>query len=301
MKKIIFKIDVDTYRGTKKGVPRLVNLLQKYKVGATFLFSLGPDHTGRALRRIFKPGFFKKVQRTSVFSHYGLKTLLYGVLLPGPHIGKKCADVMRQVKQAGFEVGVHTFDHIKWQDYVKDENATWTNRELQKAYDIFVEVFAEKPKTFGAAGWQMNKFGLKWLSQHFAYTSDSRGFKPFFPVWEDEAIPLLQIPTTLPTMDELVGVNGITETNIAEHLLSLTKNENAWGHVFTLHAELEGMKMLPALEAFIQGLKIQGYEILSMQNYFQALDLKQIAKHTLEYKEIPGRSGILLTQGQALP
>ena len=90
MKSLVLKIDVDTFRGTKEGVPRLSALLQKYGANATFLFSLGPDHTGRALKRIFRPGFFQKVKRTSVLSHYGLKTLLYGVLLPGPHIGKNC-------------------------------------------------------------------------------------------------------------------------------------------------------------------------------------------------------------------
>ncbi|HZD20011.1 MAG TPA: hypothetical protein VE325_05005, partial [Burkholderiales bacterium] len=69
--KLALKIDVDTLRGTQEGVPRLVELLKKHKAGATFLFSLGPDHTGRALRRIFRPGFFSKVSRTSVLEHYG--------------------------------------------------------------------------------------------------------------------------------------------------------------------------------------------------------------------------------------
>ena len=89
--KIALKVDVDTLRGTLEGVPALLELYQRYGVKATFLFSLGPDHTGRALRRIFRPGFFSKVQRTSVLSHYGLKTLLYGTLLPGPHIGRQGA------------------------------------------------------------------------------------------------------------------------------------------------------------------------------------------------------------------
>ena len=87
--KIALKIDVDTYRGTVEGVPRLVELLKKYNAQATFLFSLGPDHTGRAIKRIFRPGFFGKVSRTSVVEHYGIKTLLYGTLLPGPNIGVK--------------------------------------------------------------------------------------------------------------------------------------------------------------------------------------------------------------------
>lgn len=56
--KIALKIDVDTLRGTVEGVPRLADICAHHGTGATFLFSLGPDHTGRALRRIFRPGFF---------------------------------------------------------------------------------------------------------------------------------------------------------------------------------------------------------------------------------------------------
>ena len=40
---LALKVDVDTYRGTCEGVPRLVELLKKYGAQATFLFSLGPD------------------------------------------------------------------------------------------------------------------------------------------------------------------------------------------------------------------------------------------------------------------
>ena len=58
MKKYLaLKIDVDTLRGTQVGVPALVTLLKKYQAGATFLFSLGPDHTGRAIKRVFRKGF----------------------------------------------------------------------------------------------------------------------------------------------------------------------------------------------------------------------------------------------------
>ncbi|TAK66152.1 MAG: 4-deoxy-4-formamido-L-arabinose-phosphoundecaprenol deformylase, partial [Betaproteobacteria bacterium] len=87
--KLALKIDVDTYRGTREGVPRLIEALQRHQAGASFLFSLGPDHTGRAITRAFRPGFMKKVSRTSVLEHYGIKTLLYGTLLPGPDIGKR--------------------------------------------------------------------------------------------------------------------------------------------------------------------------------------------------------------------
>src|SRR6516164_3865146 len=104
---LALKIDVDTLRGTREGVPRLVEALGLHGVAATFLFSLGPDHTGRAIRRVFRPGFVGKVKRTSVVKHYGVRTLLYGTLLPGPDIGRRGADVMRAVRDVGHETGIH--------------------------------------------------------------------------------------------------------------------------------------------------------------------------------------------------
>ena len=144
--KLALKIDVDTYRGTREGVPRLVELLKKHHAGATFLFCLGPDHTGRAIKRVFRPGFMKKVSRTSVLEHYGLKTLLYGTLLPGPDIGKRCADIMRAVRDDGFEIGIHCYDHVRWQDHVARKDAEWTAREMQRACDRFEKIFGEPAK-----------------------------------------------------------------------------------------------------------------------------------------------------------
>ena len=75
-KTLAIKVDVDTDRGTRIGVANLLQLFADLNISATFLFSLGPDNTGKAIKRIFRPGFLKKVSRTSVVSTYGIKTLL---------------------------------------------------------------------------------------------------------------------------------------------------------------------------------------------------------------------------------
>ncbi len=155
--RIALKIDVDTLRGTLEGVPPLMQLLRRHGVNATFLFSLGPDHTGRALRRVFRPGFVRKVMRTSVGANYGWKTLCYGTLLPGPDIGARGGSVMRTVRDAGFEVGVHCYDHVKWQDHVATQSYAWTRQQMQLAIQAFERVFGERPTVHGAAGWQVNE------------------------------------------------------------------------------------------------------------------------------------------------
>ena len=73
MGSLVLKVDVDTLRGTQEGVPALGKLFGRLGIPATFLFSLGPDNTGRALRRVFRRGFLAKVRRTSVVSNYGLR------------------------------------------------------------------------------------------------------------------------------------------------------------------------------------------------------------------------------------
>jgi peptidoglycan/xylan/chitin deacetylase (PgdA/CDA1 family) len=299
---LALKIDVDTLRGTREGVPRLLEILRRHDAGATFLFSVGPDHTGRAIRRVFRPGFFKKVQRTSVLRHYGMKTLLYGTLLPGPDIGQRAGDVMRQVRDEGFEVGVHAWDHVKWQDGLDGACAEWTGRQMKLACDRFTDIFKEAPRTHGAAGWQMNVHAMR-LTQvlGFEYCSDGRGAYPHLPVWNAELIRCPQLPTTLPTLDELIGVDSVTEENVAEHLLAATApgpgSPPLGGHVFTLHAELEGMRLAGAFERLLTGWKAQGYRLVSMRALYETLEALALPRCEVQLGRIPGRSGTLLTQG----
>ena len=296
---LALKIDVDTYRGTREGVPRLVKMLQSHGAGATFLFSLGRDHTGRALRRALRPGFMKKVSRTSVVEHYGIKTLLYGTLLPGPDIGRECADTLRAVRDAGFEVGIHTWDHVKWQDSVEHADAAWTGKEMEQACERFYSVFGEPPGTHGAAGWQMNHHAMR-LTQRlgFDYCSDTRGAHPFMPVQHAEVIHCPQLPTTLPTLDELIGRDGITEDNVYQRLLALTAEPAPHGHVYTLHAELEGMKLAPVFERLLEGWRAQGYELTATRGIYDALPLEDLPRHEVVRGEIEGRSGTLMLQGE---
>ena len=294
---LALKVDVDTLRGTREGVPTLVDKFRRHGAGATFLWSLGPDHTGRAIKRVFRPGFFSKVQRTSVLSHYGLRTLLYGTLLPGPDIGRRGADVMRAVRDAGFETGIHCWDHVRWQDGVATADAAWTAAEMQRACDRYTDIFREPPRTHGAAGWQMSVHALRLTQQlGFDYCSDGRGTHPHLPVWNAELIRCPQFPTTLPTLDELLGRDGISATNVAAHLLEQTADRSS-PQVFTLHAELEGMKLAPVLEQLVVGWKAQGWTLVPTRALYDAVEPMALPRCEAGAGQVDGRSGTLLVQG----
>jgi peptidoglycan/xylan/chitin deacetylase (PgdA/CDA1 family) len=300
--RLALKVDVDTLRGTREGVPVLADALRSSGADATFLFSLGPDHTGRALRRIFRPGFFAlagKVGRTSVLEHYGIRTLLYGTLLPGPDIARHAGDQMRRVRDAGFEVGVHCFDHTTWQDFVSRRDSTWTRRQMQLGIDRFNEVFGTAPRVHGAAGWQMNDSAFALEEElGFDYASDTRGSTPFVPLLSQRRSRCPQLPTTLPTLDELIGINGVNADNVDQTLLALTRGTTG-DHVYTLHAELEGMKLRGVFERLLNGWRAQGYELVSMRTLMQQLDVLRLPAQRVESGSVPGRSGTLAVQGGA--
>jgi undecaprenyl phosphate-alpha-L-ara4FN deformylase len=188
----------------------------------------GPDHTGRAIRRAFRPGFITKQWRTSVVTHYGIKTLMYGTLLPGPDIGRRGADIMRATRDAGFEAAIHCWDHVKWQDGAATAATAGPKAEMRRAHQRYIEIFGAEAPGHGAAGWQMNPHALR-LTQRLGYrwASDCRGTHPFVPVWNGEIVACPQLPTTLPTLDELVGTDDLTPDNVHLHLLRLTTTASA--------------------------------------------------------------------------
>lgn len=292
------KIDVDTDRGTKEGVVNLLNLFSELNIPATFLFSLGPDNTGRALKRIFRPGFLKKVARSNVVSMYGFKTLLNGVLWPGPRIAKRHADIMRKTKDLGHEVGIHCYDHIYWQDNVHKISREKVFEEFQKATDEFTKVFNIAPLTAGAAGWQANANSLAAYDKaNLLYASDSRGIYPFYPQVRGHVFKTIQIPTTLPTLDELLGRPEYPEEKLVEYYLSLLNPELP--NIFTMHAEIEGMAKLKWFKEFLVALQKKGVIFKKMDDIATEI-LKypdRIPVNSFIQGKVEGRSGTLAVQG----
>lgn len=292
------KVDVDTERGTRIGVPHLEKLFLDLNIPATFLFTLGPDNTGRALKRVFRPGFLKKVSRTSILKVYGLKTLLNGVLWPGPHIAKHHASVMQTTHRNGFEVGIHSYDHVYWQDGVTHLPEQAIKEEFQRAYDTFLDVFKFPAKTAGAAGWQANIKTLNvYDEKNLNYASDCRGTTPFFPHVGGKTFQTLQLPTNLPTLDELLGRPEYPESSLVEHFLGLL--DPHYPNIFTIHAELEGMHYLSFMRAFLLSAKKRGVQFKTLADIAKDILIKREEVPVCEFVQgsVPGRSGMLAMQG----
>jgi undecaprenyl phosphate-alpha-L-ara4FN deformylase len=268
--KLALKIDVDSLRGTREGVPRLVEMLQRHGAGATFFFSLGPDHTS-ALRRATRA-------------------------IPAPDIGRRCPDVLRAVRDAGFEVGIHAWDSAVWQAGVVKGDADWTARQMALAMARFEEIFGERATVRAAPGWKMNKHA--WRNTQalgFDYAADTCGTHPFVPVVRAEIIACPQVPTTLPSLDEWIGREGVTEETVVERLLALTAAAHI--HVYAARATSEGRRRAPAFERLLEGWKAQGYELVTLRDVLATAAAETLPMHAVLEGNVPDRRNSVTLQG----
>jgi peptidoglycan/xylan/chitin deacetylase (PgdA/CDA1 family) len=296
--RLALKVDVDTDRGTRIGVANMLADFRELDLPACFLFSLGPDQTGRAITRVFRPGFFKKVSRTSVVQIYGVRTLLNGTLLPAPHIGRRNTRILREVRDTGFEVGIHCHNHYRWQDYVHRMSVDEIRAEFVAARAEFLRIFGGEAETAGAAGWQANARSREVYDEaNLLYASDTRGIAPFFPRVDGRVFQTLEIPSTLPTFDELMGRPEYPDDRLVSHYLGLLRSDRV--NVFTIHAEIEGMGRRALFRELLAAMKKTGVEFIRLDDYARELLTNRAAIPVCDLlqREIDGRSGMVAVQG----
>jgi undecaprenyl phosphate-alpha-L-ara4FN deformylase len=285
------KIDVDTFRGTRIGVPALSNLLYQKNIRASFFFSIGPDNMGRHIWRIFKPQFFKKMLRGNAAKLYGLDILFKGFLWPGPDIGIKLAKILQSTIYHNHEVALHAYDHYKWQTYISKMDEDTIKLALDKAVVRWEEIFGESPTAAGNPGWQLSKEWLDYVDTlNFSYRSDCRGKDFGYPEIDGKVYKTLQIPTTLPTYDEIIGCNGVTESNYNDYIISLIEPGKL--NVLTIHSEVEGIVCFDQFRRFTEKCFARNIKIFPLCDIYKRIkDTKNILN--IEFKEIPGREGDL--------
>jgi undecaprenyl phosphate-alpha-L-ara4FN deformylase len=293
---IALKVDVDTFIGTRDGIPNLLRIFQQFGIRATFYFSLGPDNSGKAIRRIFRTGFLKKMLRTRAPSMYGIGTLLYGTLLPPPNIGARLPGVILSTKQAGHEVGIHCWDHVRWHDYLSRFTKQSIVGEFEQARTVFEGIFGCRAETTAAPGWTVTEDSLEIQDgMGLAYCSDARGACPFFPEINGRRFRTLQVPSTWPTMDELLGENGITAENINDRYLQLLKPGL---NVHTIHAELEGNALSDTFVELLKRLAERNVRFITLAE--AAAEFGEHAPHgELRMGYIEGRAMPVAIQGPA--
>jgi undecaprenyl phosphate-alpha-L-ara4FN deformylase len=296
------KVDVDTLQGFRQGVPALMEVLADHGVQASFFLSLGPDHSGRAVFRIFRQrGFLEKMLRTRAPALYGLKTMLYGTLLPAPLIGAAAPHLASRLAAAGHEVGLHGYDHVRWHDHLYHFSFETVVREITQAQETYTTLMNRPAHSFAAPGWQCSLSSRTALAaQRFLYGSDTRGASPYFPAFGNSVTGVLEIPTTLPTLDELLGFHSCTAQDFTG--LVLARLETGLPQVLTIHAEVEGGPFLSEFSRLLGRCRKRRVAFFRLEDWARELLREPAALPVAQVnlQRLPGRAGRVTCQGPCM-
>jgi undecaprenyl phosphate-alpha-L-ara4FN deformylase len=294
--RVAIKVDCDTDVGTREGIPRLLDLFARKGIRATFFFTFGPDRSGVAAKRfVTRPGFLKKMLRSKGGSLYGLRTALSGTLLPAPVIGERCAAEIASVAAAGHETGVHAWDHVGWHDGLDRWPIEKVREEAARAHAAYERIFGRPARASAAAGWTVTADSLAVEDERgLAYTSNTRGGAPFRPEIGGRVFRTLEIPTTLPTLDEALTFDGLaTDADVR----SLYGAAAVGTQVHTIHTEVEGRSKSPLFERLVDDWRAAGVAFPTLEELAAEAQARPdaIPARPLERRKLAGRAGTVAT------
>ncbi len=294
------RIDVDTLRGTRLGVPELCRILKENDIHASFFFSVGPDNMGRHLWRLLRPAFLLKMMRTKAASLYGWDILLKGTFWPGPSIAEKAGQAIQQAAGNGHEIGLHAWDHHGWQAGIKDMSASRLHSLLSQGVTALKSLTSKNPTCSAAPAWRSTDAALLEKDKFaFLYNSDCRGESIFYPQVSGKTLQTPQVPTTLPTYDELIGQQGVTEENYNEHLFSALRPDRL--NILTIHAEVEGIVHKAMFADFIRIAKERGCSFVPLGEIVREEKKEDMVIASIQEQIIPGREGWISVQHSIAP
>jgi undecaprenyl phosphate-alpha-L-ara4FN deformylase len=274
------KIDVDTYQGMKRGVPRLLSLLRQEGLRATFFLSIGPDASGRAIFQILKnPRFLQKMVRSRAASLYGFRTALYGTLLPSPLIALSFPDLVRRIIAEGHEVQFHAWDHRRWQDELSERPEAWIREWFRRGIEGFEGLTGKRPSAFGAPAWRIDDRVLSLVRDlDLDYLSCTRARAPFI----HEGTGLIEIPSDLPCFEE-TGIEEGEQRILADLALGGI-------HVLPVHAEMEGGIGAEAFVRLLRAVREIDYTILPLGEIVPVIPREKLVSRRFRLELLPGRA-----------
>ena len=167
--------------------------------------------------------------------------------------------------------------------------------EIKKGFETLSNIVPGQIACSAVAGWKCTDNVLLEKEEFlFRYNSDCRGTSVFRPIVNNQ-ICAPQIPVTMPTYDEIIGRNGISDKNYNEHLLSLISPGQL--NVLTIHAEVEGISKQPLFLDFLERAKTMELDFVPLGNILDSI--VTIPTGTMNLHTIPGREGTICTQAPA--
>ncbi|MEE3252941.1 MAG: polysaccharide deacetylase family protein [Nitrospinota bacterium] len=273
MKYFCFRFDVDTTKCIKEGVPNLIRLSKKLDLPFTFFINMGRGTSRWSLIKK-KLSFGSKLIAKTAPKLSNLKKLgLWDYLLMAlinPQVGNSYPDIIKSLKKAGHEVGLHGgLNHGEWQN----ESHNWEKQkfvnEITPALDSLTKFLGEKPMGFSSPGWCGSKdLNTILESLDFHYVADAHGENLEKITFAQNDSKLLQIPTNILGDGGVAYLENLRARNMNDNTILKefsSKLDKQFFAVLYDHPYYAGIQELPLLERMIDLVRSKGFQIVTLK------------------------------------
>jgi len=262
MKKRTFalRIDLESDKGIKKGVPKILKLLKKHKIKASFYVVMGGEANFFDFLRYRKaiPGE-RKIKAFSTIEKIRI------LLFPRDFV-KKNKKILKEIIDDGHELGIHGWKHRSW---LRGFDKIDIRKHLVLAKNKYIKIFGKEPLSFAAPGFKTDKKVIKILEElGFKVISDLPGNKPK----KIKNKNIINIPITIkgknntPIIEYLTSKN-LKDEKILEKLKEKIKKKKL--SIIYVHGLFESIKKIDLLEdlfKYIKKNKIKNESLFNIGN-----------------------------------
>jgi len=266
------RVDVDTFEGLKKGIPKVLEISKKHEIPISIYLSLGKYETGRNL--------FRKIQKKEgimgnipPWKRNSFKSLLRGIILPAKNIGDKEKKYLQNIdKDSDVEIHPHGYNHVRWSSNFPNLSKDKTRDIISSLIDEYTNIFQKMPIANAAPNFSVNKHYFQILVDNkFKFSSDFRYSEPFILQLEEKKSQLTQFPVTEPTIEEHIIKGKSTNHIVSEYKVRFDNHvENGTEYVcFYVHAVYEPLRLEKTMNEVLSYVNKCDFKATTLSKFHQ--------------------------------
>ncbi len=247
-KTFVIRIDLESDKGIREGVPNLLELFRNHQVKGSFYLVMGGE--SNLFEILMNRNPMKSAGERSIHL-WTLQEKLRMLLFPRDFV-KANKKILQRILLEKHELGMHGWKHREWTRNLENVSIKKRLNQMISKYQVY---FKQNPKSWSSPGFNVNKEVLLELKRAgIRYISDFDKKGSFEGL---ENIPLnLCGKNRMPFIEYWVG-QGKTDSEILEIFKKEIKGKKFVS--FYLHGMFEGRYKIDLLEKMILELKKQHF------------------------------------------
>lgn len=292
---IALRIDVDFEVGLRKGVPRILDVLEKNFSKSSFFITMGPDSFGKNKKRINNKQYIKRIKNMNplkIIFDFGFFYVIKNLLGFTRNVPAGKYGILKKIMMQNHDLGIHGFDHFWWAENVYNAGIDELLQDYSAARNKFEEITGKQPFFTGSPNWRTTHEFLEFLDKiGYKYLAEARGTEPCMVLKEDkvQTYNTIQIPITIPCLHEISDyLNSSRNNDIFDEFFNhLKPGINVW----CIHDYYEGILKRNLFESIIGEISSRGIKIIRLSDVPDYYITSEIRKAELCVRELPGGRG----------